>query len=113
MATTREQLQQLQKEVRRLKIANAEMQRVLRESGLLAADKKRVARKDLRGMSERERAREILRRAGVTREMTVEEERIAVQWDALSENEKREAEETVRRVRIDPPLSQLIHTMRG
>jgi hypothetical protein len=112
MATTREQLVQLQKQVRRLKIESAEMRRVLRERGLLPGNGRRNARGGKRALSENERGIEILRRAGAIREMTPEEKKIAAEWDALPEEEKREVTETLRRVRLDPPLSQLIHEMR-
>jgi hypothetical protein len=111
MATTLEQLKELQKQVRRLKVQNAETRRILRERGILPADKRVAARKGK--LSERERVREILRNAGVTRAMTAEEEKLAAEWRALPEEEKREVDETLRRVRLDPPLSQLIHEMRS
>ena len=112
MATTREELEQLRKEVRKLKTENAEIRRILRENGLRPKNGKRTGPKDLRGLSERERGIEILRRAGAIREMTPEEEKLAAEWRALPEEEKREAEEALRNVKIDPPLSQLIHDMR-
>jgi hypothetical protein len=45
--------------------------------------------------------------------MTLEENRLAAEWNVLPEEEKRQVEETLRRVRLDTPLSQLVHEMRG
>jgi len=112
MATTAAELKRIQTKIKKLETQVAQLRRVLREQGLLPDGKGAVSRKGAREMSERERVREILRRAGVTREMTPEEKQLAAEWDALSEEEKREVEETLRRLHLDPPLSQLIHEMR-
>lgn len=63
-------------------------------------------------LSERARVRAILKNSGVIREMTAAEKKIATRWDALPAAQKVEVEETLRGVKIDPPLSQLIHDLR-
>ena len=108
MATTREQIEELRKEIQRLKNESSTTRRILREHGLWPATYKRAAR-----LSDRERARLILRQANVVRGMTPAEQTLADAWRALSLEEQREVEEALRRVRLDPPLSQLIHEMRG
>ncbi len=108
MATTREQIEELRKEIRRLKNESTKTRRILREHGLWPVRYKKNAH-----LSERERARLILRQANVVREMTPAEKALADEWRALPVEEQREVEEALRQVRIDPPLSQLIHEMRG
>jgi len=108
MATTREQIEELRKEIKRLKNESSETRRILREHGLWPIKHKKNAQ-----LSEREQARLILRQANVLREMTPAEKALADEWRALPVEEQREVEEALRRVRIDPPLSQLIHEMRG
>ncbi|MBI4788002.1 MAG: hypothetical protein HY782_13270 [Chloroflexi bacterium] len=112
MATTREQLAKLEKEVRQLKKQVAELRRERRGQVAPPKDGKRTAPKDLSGLSERERGLDILRRAGAIRAMTPEEEKLAAEWDALPEERKREVEAALWNAHIDPPLSQLIHEMR-
>jgi ribonuclease I len=108
MATTREQIEELRKEIQRLKNESMTTRRILREHGLWPVNRKRAAH-----LSERERARLILRQANVVRDMTPAEQALADEWRALPAEEQREVEEALRQVRIDPPLSQLIHKMRG
>ena len=108
MATTREQIDELRQEIRRLKNESSETRRILREHGLW-----QIKRKKTTGLSERERARLILRQANVIREMTPEEIALADEWRALSSAEQQEAEAALRQVRIEPLLSRLIHEMRG
>lgn len=110
MAVTTADLKRMQRDIETLKKKVAQLERRKNGEAKPAGRKSSSART---GLSERERVREILRRGGVTREMTTEEKRVAEQWTALSETEKRKVTETLRRVRIDPPLSQLIHEMRG
>ena len=100
MATTQEQLEELRKEVRRLQHTSTETRRILREHGLWPVKSKQAAPR-----SERERARLILRQANVVRDLTPAEQALADEW--------REVEAALRQVRIDPPLSQLIHELRG
>jgi hypothetical protein len=112
MATTETEIKQLRREIETLKKKVAQLQR--RRNGKLRQKARKrkasVARPVV--VSERERAREILRRAGITREMTPEEKKLAAEWRVLPAEEKRQVEETLRSVRLDPPLSQLIHEMR-
>ena len=108
MATTREQIEELRKEVRRLKNESTETRRILREHGLWPVKHKKSA-----PQSERERARLILRQANVARELTPAEHALADEWRALPVEEQREVEVALQQVRIDPPLSQLIHDLRG
>ncbi|GEM_PF-1161323 len=109
MATTREQIEELRKEVQRLKAESTETRRILREHGLWPpARSKKTAH-----LSERERARLILRQAQIVREMTLPERALAAEWQALPPAERQEVEDALRHVKIDPPLSQLIHDLRG
>lgn len=109
MATTREQIEELRKELRRLKTESTKTRRILREHGLWPPVKPKKAAR----LSERERARLILRQAQVVREMTAQEQALADEWRALPEEEQQAVEDALRHVKIDPPLSQLIHDMRG
>jgi hypothetical protein len=108
MATTHEQLEELRKEVRRLQHTSTETRRILRKHGLWPVKPKQAAPR-----SERERARLILRQANVIRDLTPAEQALADEWRALPVEEQRKVEAALRQVRIDPPLSQLIHKMRG
>ena len=111
MATTQEQLEQLQKEVRQLKSAQTEMRRILRAHGLWPQNGGRVpARK---GMTERERVREMLRRGGVLRELTPEEKALASEWRALPEVRKQAVMRRLETVRFDPSLSETVIRDRG
>jgi hypothetical protein len=114
MAITTAELKQMQRDIAALKKQVARLERRGNGKQRAAARAQETAMLRVRRgeMSERERALAILRRAGVTREITSEEERIAARWDALPDKEKREVEDALRRVRLDPPLSQLIHEMR-
>ena len=109
MATTREQIEELRKEIRRLKNESTATRRILREHGLWPPTKSKKAAH----LSERERARLILRQANTMRDLTPAEQALADEWRALPVEEQREVEDALRQVRIDPPLSQLIHEMRG
>jgi hypothetical protein len=109
MATTHEQLEELRKEIRRLQHTSTETRRILRQHGLWPP----VKSKEVAHLSERERARLILRQADVVRDLTPAEQALAAEWRALPVEEQREVESALRQVRIDPPLSQLIHEMRG
>ncbi len=113
MATTREQIERLQKEVRRLKIQVAETQRILREHGIAPKNGKRAARKIKRGLSENQRAVEILRRAGALTELTPGEMRRAARWDALPRARKEYVINKLKSVRFNPPLSETIIRDRG
>ena len=113
MATTREELEQLRKEVRKLKTENAEIRRILRENGLRPKNGKRTGPKDLRGLSERDHVLEKLRRAGVIRELTAEEKQHAADWDALPEERKQAVIEKLWTTRFDPPWSESIIEDRG
>lgn len=113
MATTREQIEQLQKQVRQLKIESAEMRRVLREHGLLPGNGKHTSHKGKPAISERERVLEILRRGGALAELTPQEKTMAAEWDALVEKRKQHVIQKLRTTRFDPPLSQTIIQDRG
>ncbi len=38
---------------------------------------------------------------------------IGAKWDAVPEEEKRALDETLRNLQLDPPLSEMMHRMRG
>lgn len=113
MATTVEQLKALQKQVRRLQIESAEMQRVLRARGMLPATKRmRMGRNALataRVVSDGHRAVQVLQRAGRLVELDSELKRQAAEWRALPEERKRQVTELLESLRLDPPLSRIIH----
>lgn len=98
----------MQGRIKKLETEVAQLQRVLREHGLLPDGKRVAAQKRGRAVSEYDRAREILRRAGLTREMTPEEKQLAAEWDARPEEEKRRVIEKLQTIRFDPPLSETI-----
>jgi hypothetical protein len=106
MATTLEQLKELQRKVQRLETQNAETRRVLRERGILPADKRAAARKGT--LSERERVREILRSAGMLAELTPEEKARAARWRALPEEEKKRIQDEFFNLKLAKPLSDII-----
>lgn len=106
MATTLEQLKQLQKQVRRLSIESAETRRILCERGILPVAKRTAVRKGK--LSERERVREILRNAGMLAELTPEEKARAARWRALPEEEKKRIQDEFFNLKLDKPLSDII-----
>ncbi len=63
-------------------------------------------------ITERERAVEVLRSAGMLTELDPELKRQAAEWRALPEERKREVIEKLNSLRLDPPLSQIIHDER-
>ncbi len=107
MATRSTELQRIWREIESLKKQVARLEK--RKNG----KRRTTARKRTSAQSERARARTILREARVTRAMTPEEQKLAGEWNALPTIEKQRVEETLRQARTDPPLSQLIHDMRG
>ncbi len=114
MAVTATDLKRMQRDIETLKKQVARLQQ--RDNGKQSVTKhtrETASPQARRGeMSERERARAILSRAGVTRTTTPEEKKLAAEWDALSAAEKQEVEDVLSKVQINPPLSQLIHDMR-
>ncbi len=108
MASTRELIEELRKEIRRLKTENAETRRILRERGLWP-----VKRKAARQSSERARALALLQQSNLVRELTPEENELAAAWQSLPQEEQREVDEALLDLQLDPPLSQLIHDLRG
>lgn len=119
MTVTVAEIKKLQRDIKQLQRRMAKLEK--QKSSTRAASHKRVKRtarttptcKGRAEESERERAIELLRRAGLLREMTPREKKIAARWDSLSPDEKTQVQDTLRAVRIDPPLSQLVHDMRG
>ena len=100
------ELQKLQRQVAQLQKRVAQLEKKQQPS-------RNLVPKPKNNLTERERAIKILREAGITRELTPREKAIAARWRALSQEEKDEVNRELRAVRIDPPLSQLIHDMRG
>lgn len=45
---------------------------------------------------------------GLARDPTAEERRVAAQWEALSEHDKRVHIASMHRLRLEPPLSQIL-----
>lgn len=115
MAVTSAELKKLQKQVselQKLLPQVTQLQKRVTELEQAKQQIRRPIRKTLNGLSERERAIQILRRAGITREPTAKEKQLAARWRARSPQEKKQVEDALRAVKIDPPLSQLIHDMR-
>lgn len=50
---------------------------------------------------------------GVIVKPSPEMEAIGAKWDAVPEEEKRALDETLRNLQLDPPLSEMMHRMRG
>lgn len=105
MTVTVTEFKKLQREIKQLQRRMAKLEKE-------NPPRRKIARKPKRALTERERAIEILRRAGVTRDLTPKEKELAAKWRALSADEKEEVNRELRQVRLDPPLSQLIHDMR-
>ena len=91
MATTTAELRKLEREVEELRkrVAWLEQENGERKAGASAQTASRDLSENSARLSERERARRILRRAGITRELTAEEKQLAAAWHALPEREKR------------------------
>ena len=106
MATTLEQLKQLQKQVRRLSVESAETRRILRARGMLPAGKREATRQDK--LSERERVREILRQAGKLAELPPEAKARAAEWRALPAEERQRIWDEFFNLKLDKPLSDII-----
>lgn len=115
MAATSTELKKLQQQVNELQILHLQVNQLQKRVTQLEKEKsqkRRSVRKPGSGLSERERAIELLRRTGVTRELTPKEKQLAARGRALSAKEKAIVNRELRQVRIDPPLSQLIHDAR-
>ncbi|MBI3538011.1 MAG: hypothetical protein HY070_10695 [Chloroflexi bacterium] len=101
MATTANELKRLQREVAALKKKVARLER--KENG-----GERVTRTPARGLSERTRVREILRDAGMTRDLTPTEKQLAAEWRALPAERKNHVIQKLQIVRFNPPISESI-----
>jgi hypothetical protein len=117
MATTLEQLKQLQKQVRQLQIEQAKTRRLLRERGIAGEHQRIATRKPkLASMrianNEGQRAIAILQRAGRLVELDPELARRAAEWRALSVEQQHQVTELLASVRMEPLLSKLIHNER-
>ena len=64
-------------------------------------------------LSERERAIEVLRNAGMLAELTPEDKALAAEWRVLPEERKQEVIRKLDSIRFDPPLSETIIRDRG
>jgi hypothetical protein len=76
------------------------------------AHRSTAARASKHRISERQQAIQVLQNAGMLTELDPELKRQAAEWRALPEERKREVIETLKSVRLDPPLSQIIHDER-
>lgn len=113
MAIAEIELRELQKQVSKLQ---TDVEQLQERISLFEQDQKQPTAPLpalSRDLSERERAIQLLKRAGLVSELPPEAKRLAAEWRALSPEEKKEVEDELRSVRIDPPLSQIIHDMRG
>jgi hypothetical protein len=61
----------------------------------------------------RKEIKEYLLAKGVIRLPSAEELAIAAEWDALPEAERRQFTAKLQSLKLEPPLSELIHQMRG
>lgn len=59
-------------------------------------------------LSQRDRVRDTLRRAGLLAELTPEEKAMAAEWRSLSEEEKRRVRDQLWNLKLEKPLSQII-----
>jgi hypothetical protein len=105
MTTTTVQLKKLQHEVETLKKRVARLER---KNG----EREETPLKSTKGRTEAEHVDEILRRAGLLAELTPGEKARAAEWRALPEERKREVIEKLDSLRLNPPLSKLIHDER-
>ncbi len=108
MAATIRELERLQQKVA---VLEKRVTKLEKKNGKSKAAKRngqvRVAKAPL---SERERAREILRRAGLLAEpmLTPEEKARVAEWRALPEIEKQRVIQKLQALRLNPPLSETI-----
>jgi ABC-type metal ion transport system substrate-binding protein len=98
MATVEAELRELKARVGRLE----QIVRELREGSSPAATA------EIENLSERERALAILKAKGLIRDLTPEEQALAAEWQALSEEEKQAHIQLMKSLVLDPPLSQII-----
>jgi hypothetical protein len=49
-----------------------------------------------------------LKAHGLVRDLTAEECRVAAEWDALSDEDKQAHIDSIQRLALDPPLSEII-----
>lgn len=105
MAVTITELRKLQRQLNQLQKRVTELEKT---KGV----RRRISSKPSANLSERERAIQLLKRAGIARDLTEKEKRLAARWDTLSASEKKQVRDSLRAVRIDPPLSKLVHEMR-
>ena len=106
MATTVQQLKQLEKQVLRLKSESAKMRRALREHGILPTPRTTGAR--AKKMTERERVDEILRAAGLLSKPTTQEKQLVAEWNAIPAEERTRLTEEFRNAKFDKPLSEIV-----
>jgi hypothetical protein len=92
-------------ELRELKVRVGRLEQVVRE---LRGDGGPAAPVERGDLSERERALAVLKAEGLIRDLTPEEQALAVEWRALPEEEKQAHIRLMRSLVLDPPLSQII-----
>ncbi|MDE3087839.1 MAG: hypothetical protein KGJ80_00445 [Chloroflexota bacterium] len=102
MATRATELEHIRREIESLKKQVARLER--RKNGKRRA----TTRKRQAVASERERAREILREAGLLAELTPQEKAMAAEWRALPEEEKQRVNQELWNLKLEKPLSQII-----
>jgi hypothetical protein len=106
MSTTAVELKRMQTQIKKLETAVAQMQRALRERGVLPASARAPSRQAR--LSEHERVQEMLRQAGMLAELTPEEKARAARWRALPEEEKKQIWDEFFNLKLDKPLSDII-----
>jgi len=102
MATKATELERMWREIESLKKKMAQLERP--KNGKRRAP----ARTRQTVMSERERARAILREAGLLAELTPQEKELAAEWRALPEDEKQRVNQELWNLKLEKPLSQII-----
>jgi len=91
-------------------LAKLERERVKVKSNL---GKSVVTKPVKRKPKTRKEIKEYLLAKGVIRLPSAEELAIAAEWDALPEAERRQFTAKLQSLKLEPPLSELIHQMRG
>ncbi|MCX7837889.1 MAG: hypothetical protein N2559_00305 [Anaerolineae bacterium] len=105
MSTRTVELKQIQNRIQKMENAISQMQRALREQGLLPTRTRTTSRRKL---SNHEHVQKILRQAGMLAELTPEEKARAARWSALPAEEQRRIWDEFFNLKLDKPLSDVI-----
>ncbi|MBI5301969.1 MAG: hypothetical protein HY868_07515 [Chloroflexi bacterium] len=107
MAVTITDLKQMQRDIETLKKKVAQLER--RGNGKRhPLEKRQPGALRSRAADENTLVDKVLQRAGLLAELTPEEKAMAAEWRALPEAEKQRIRDTLRNLKLEKPLSQII-----